>query len=36
MDLIRCGNLRLRYENLALRPTDAWIDRADDLEPMNY
>jgi hypothetical protein len=36
MDLIRCGDLRLRYENLALRPADAWIDRADDLEPLNY
>lgn len=36
MDLIRCGDLRLRYENLALRPADSWIDRADDLEQLNY
>lgn len=36
MDVIRSGDLRLRYENLALRPAEAWPDRADDLEPFGY
>lgn len=36
MDVIRSGDLRLRYENLALRPAEPWLDRADDLEPFGY
>lgn len=36
MDIIRCGDLRLRYENLALRSVDALSGPVDDLEQLTY
>lgn len=36
MDIIRCGDLRLRYENLALRAVDALSGPVEDLEQLTY